>query len=110
MRKSFSSRDEAIAQLKKWRDANSTIKVLFTGDSLHLAVTGRVTVFEGEDKVVITDPAAAVVGTFPILGERFDRCEPLVDAPEELRFRVDFFLGLEFKLPCGTVTLYEVAE
>jgi hypothetical protein len=112
MRNKFSSRSEAISDLKRWRDAKSSIKALFMEAGLMIRVTGNVLLFPEEDEVLIVDKtdSSLTLASFPILGNAFSRTEPLLDLPENTRWRVGFFVGISFPLPCGTIVLYEIAD
>jgi hypothetical protein len=113
MRKKVSS-GEAIKLLNKWQDAKSTVKALFMERDLMFSVTGKVMILPNESKVyVVVDPSVEIpkiLVSFPVVGDEFWQTEPLLDASDDERWEMDFFVGISFPVFCGSVTLYELAE
>jgi|ERR1700723_1539 len=104
------TRDEVIAQLKNWDRAKRPMRLLFSNEGLSLCIPCNIRFLEGDDLVILLGGNAEIIGRFLVVGNSFPKAVPLLDASEELRWKLDFFLGVEFKLPCGIVGLYEVAQ
>ncbi len=109
-----SSREEAMARLRKWSAAKAPIKASFVGRGLMFNATGRIVLDADESKLwVVTgdedNPRMALalsLGT-AVPCETF---EPLLDAPEDVRWQMDFFIAEAFELPCGNLDFREMAE
>jgi hypothetical protein len=108
-----SSREEAIAQLRKWAAAKAPIKASFVGKGLRFKTTGRVFLDEEQSEVLLlkgSEENPRVVVSFSLLiavpSESF---EPLRDAPNDFKFKMDFFAAEAFELPYGCLDFREMA-
>jgi len=105
-----SSGEEAIAVLNAWVDANAKIRASFSSSGVILTVEGRLRFLDGT--LTMIDEAGKKVALSIPLGMMVAResFEPLLDAPEEVRFKMDFFRALAFRVPCGDIDFFELAE
>src|SRR5271170_3607423 len=106
MRNIPSSRAEVFAQLSKWDEAKSPIKALFSGDGFNFCIPCSVRFLSGDGRVILQDGTGEMLGSFLVIGDSFPKSEPLLDASEDVRWKLEFFLGIEFTVSCGTVGLY----
>jgi hypothetical protein len=112
-----SSFEEAIAQIRKWVAAKPApkIRAMFTSSGFTMYARGFISinaedlsdlflVLIGEDgKLLMTVPFAAItVEDSPVL-------TPLIDAPDSLKFEMDFLVRLSLCLPDGRLDLDEIA-
>jgi len=110
-----SSREEAIARLRKWEAAKAPIKASFVGNGLSFNVTGRV-VFSKDESIlwlVVEDGSEAghVALSLSLKAARpCETFEPLLDAPEDLKWKMDFIVAEAFDVPCGNLDFREMAE
>lgn len=108
-----SSREEAIARLRKWMETKAPITVSFSGRGLSFHAKGK----------IILDPKHGTVSLVTWVGdvprpifhlslseavpcESFDT---LRDAPETHKFSLPFVAAEAFRLPYGDVDFREVA-
>jgi hypothetical protein len=97
-------------QLCSWEERSSKITALFSGAGLSICVPGFVKMLRGENKLCLVDEHERLLMALPLSGLAPLRFEPLLDAPEELVWKIDFIVGVEFVTPCGTLGLYETAD
>ena len=108
-----SSREDAIARLRKWTDTKAPIKASFVGRGLAFNVTGRIFLDEEKSQVWLfkgsDENRRVVVSLSLLIAEPCESFEPLRDAPEDLKFKMDFFAAEAFKLPYGNLDFREMA-
>jgi len=100
-----------MSRLKAWVAAKAMIRVSFLSANLSFVAHGRIALasddselfFSSDDKQVRLVVSLGTV-EFP---ETF---EPLLAAPEAMRFKLDFFSAVALRLPMGSLDLLEVAE
>jgi hypothetical protein len=107
-----SSSEQAMLQLRKWVAANPrpTIRASFKGSGLWMRVTGFVALDEEKSQLFLVSDSDIPLLTISLsLAIPCEHFEPLLDASEKDRFKMDFLVSESFRLPCGTVDLYEIA-
>ena len=57
------------------------------------------------DRLQLREESEELVASFPIIGDSFEDCEPLLDANEEDRWKVDFFRAIVSPAAGGTIDL-----
>lgn len=100
-----------MSRLKAWVAAKALIKASFLSANLSFVAHGRLALASDESELFFSSDdkqvrLAVSLGTveFP---ETF---EPLLEAPEEVRFRLDFIAAVALRLPGGSLDLLEVAD
>ena len=99
-------------QLRLWQQRSSKLKALFSGDGIDMSVSGILRLIAKGNALILVDEKEESL----LLSLSLDNvlsskiCEPLVDAPEELRWKIDFLIGVAFNLPCGFFGLFETAD
>jgi hypothetical protein len=99
------------SQLEKWADAKARIRASFMGGgSICMLVEGRISISLGKNLELRDD--AGVLRLFVPLSSLTpdERVEPLIDLPEDLRWRVGFLVAQSFRLRSGHIDLLEIEE
>lgn len=116
----ISSREDAIARLRKWVAAKAKVKASFMGKGLSFNATGRLVFGKNESEFWLVVPNGFVGGmrlpehivlsfdsNTAVPCETF---EPLLDAPVGKETEFDFWIAEAFGLPCGNLDFREMAE
>lgn len=108
-----SSREDAIDRLRKWSAAKAHIKASFVGNGLTFNMIGRILLDEKESRVWMVrgnDESPLVVLSLSLLvAVPCESFEPLLDAPDDRKFSMDFLAAEAFKLPYGYLDFRELA-
>ena len=96
-------------QIEKWVAAKSKIRASFIGNGVAAISEGHL-VFSGDKtKLWLTDESEKVIWiVFPDRALPCERLEPLLDAPEEMLWKLDLLVAVSLRTPCGYVDFFEI--
>jgi hypothetical protein len=108
----MSSSDEQLAkkQLAKWLATKPApkLRASFASDGITLFAFGTPSLRGGELYLVDESSGKHSLTLLMASAKLIRKIEPLLDAPDEHKFRMDFFAAVEFSLPHGTLGLFEI--
>jgi len=109
-----SSREQAMLQLRKWVDAKAQIRACLFASGICTISTGRL-LFNADNSVLwlasvkggeeVVTLALTLAFAVPC-----EHVEPLLDAPEEMRWKLDFVAAEAFRLPEAYLDLLEIGS
>jgi len=107
----ISSSEDAMPRVKAWVAAKAPIRAVFLSASMNFWAYGRLALSTDDSELFFTsdDEKTRLTVSLP-LAKFTETLEPLLEAPEEMHFKVDFFAAVSLCLPSGSLDLLEVAE